>query len=782
MGKRIQELTGQDLEATGLSPQEAQLILYQLTDVLRQDDPPEQVWRAVSKLVLLPDHPFELHKVLLEASYEGKWDQAQQGSAPVWVPTPGGAAFTNVAGFMNRFQGCPEWERMRTGDPMKDLALLQRLSVDCPEAYWPPVLQELGIRFHQQPRTMLQLGDTADTCQWLPDARLNIAECALSGADPDAPAVLYASEAQPEEIRCINYGQLSRRAYRFASALQASGLTPGSSVGLVMPMSAESMVAYLGIVLAGCAVVGIADSFAAAEVGTRLRIAGATLVVTQDLVLRGDKALPLYQRLVEGNAPPAVVLPAAAAEAAVPGSADWAGGASCRVALRAGDLPWAEFMQRPLPSGGFKPHVADAGDTTGVLFSSGTTGEPKAIVWTHVTPIKCGADAWAHQDVGRGDVIAWPTSMGWMMGPWLLYAALLNKAAAALFYGPPTGRPFGRFVSAARVNMLGIVPSIAKAWRASDCMRGLSWSSLRCFSSTGEASAPEDYHWLMARGGYCPVIEYCGGTEIGGGFLTGSLLQPQTPATFSTPALGTRLFLLTHSSSSSGDNSSSQGARREGDSISAHGSGECVAGELALGAPMLGVSQKLLNRDHADVYYKGMPASPIRGVWLRRHGDEVARLPGGSYAAHGRADDTMNLGGIKVSSVELERCVTAAIPGVREAAAVGVPAPGGGPERLFLFVVVDEGMGQAASPGAGSGSGAEGGGGADAAGGAEAMLQRCQAAVRQRLNPLFKVDTLLVVQALPRNASNKVMRRVLRDQLVQQQLRKAAAPAPRAKL
>ena len=61
------------------------------------------------------------------------------------------------------------------------------------------------------------------------------------------------------------------------------------------------------------------------------------------------------------------------------------------------------------------------------------TGEPKAIPWTHVTPIRCGADAWAHQDVRPGDTVAWPTNLGWMMGPWLLYAALLNGACIALY-------------------------------------------------------------------------------------------------------------------------------------------------------------------------------------------------------------------------------------------------------------------------------------------------------------------------------------------------------------
>ena len=72
----------------------------------------------------------------------------------------------------------------------------------------------------------------------------------------------------------------------------------------------------------------------------------------------------------------------------------------------------------------------------------------------------------------------------------------------------------------------------------SSAQQGLQWAALRCFSSTGEASALEDYHWLMTMAGYKPVIEICGGTEIGGGFLAGSMLQPQSPSTFSTPTMG----------------------------------------------------------------------------------------------------------------------------------------------------------------------------------------------------------------------------------------------------
>jgi acetyl-CoA synthetase len=96
-------------------------------------------------------------------------------------------------------------------------------------------------------------------------------------------------------------------------------------------------------------------------------------------------------------------------------------------------------------------------------------------------------DAWAIQDLHPGSVIAWPSSLGWMMGPWLIFAALLNRATLAVFDGTPTQRGFGVFVQNARVTMLGVIPSIVRAWRDSGCMEGLDWSAIRSFSSSGEA-------------------------------------------------------------------------------------------------------------------------------------------------------------------------------------------------------------------------------------------------------------------------------------------------------
>ncbi|EIE19718.1 acetyl-CoA synthetase-like protein, partial [Coccomyxa subellipsoidea C-169] len=692
------------------------------------------VWRYLSKYVLQPDHPFALHSMLLKLVFSS-WNAEVKGPIPVWMPTSEGIRDTNLAAFMSSFQA-EEWLRGKTGNPQVDLDLLQRISHSDPEAFWPPVLAHLRIHFHQRPSRIFEHASNPDDMRWLPGARLNIAESALCVRDQDAPALLWAEEESPDIIHALTLGELRLRAQHFAAALRAAGHTPGQAIAIDMPMTVEAVVAYFGIVLAGCAAVSIADSFAAAEIAMRLRISNAAAIVTQDVIGRGKKLHRLYARVVEADAPRAIVVPA---NAICDGFHEGLVGLG-QVSLRRGDVSWEDFLKGAPLHASFQAHVADASDVTNILFSSGTTGEPKAIPWTHVTPMRCGVDAWAQQDVRRGDVVAWPTNLGWMMGPWLLYAALLNGAAVALqncVQGSPLARPFGIFVERAQVNVLGLVPSIAKAWRASGCMKGLKWASLRCYSSTGEASAPEDYHWLMARGGYKPVIEICGGTEIGGGFLAGCMLQPQSPSTFSTPTMGSNFVLLTASGRQS-----------------MHGDRAAVVGELAVVPPLLGSSQRLLNRDHHSVYYKDMDVVAGTYLPLRRHGDEFERLPNGYYKALGRCDDTMNLGGIKasfllpaclpldVSSVELERACMESVPSIIEAAAVSVPAPGGGPEQLVLFLVP---RGKREST--------------------DAVKRQCQAAIRSKLNPLFKVERVLWRDSLPRTASNKVMRRLLRDEL-----------------
>jgi acetyl-CoA synthetase len=265
------------------------------------------------------------------------------------------------------------------------------------------------------------------------------------------------------------------------------------------------------------------------------------------------------------------------------------------------------------------------------------------------------------------------------------------------------------------VTVLGVVPSIVRKWRVEQMVDDGDFDSVRLVSSTGEASNEEDYAWLLERAGRAPVIEYLGGTEIGGGHLTSTVLHPCSASTFTTPALGVDFVVL----------------GEDGAPVP-----EGKTGELYLIPPALGMSQRLLNASHEEVYYRGCPRGPNGGI-LRRHGDRIERLPGGRYKAQGRADDTMNLGGIKVASVELERIVNEH-EAVLESAAIGVTPREGGPEQLAVYVVL-----RSPIP-------------------ADRLKRELSDAIARRLNPLYRVAEVVVMDALPRTASNKIVRRALR--------------------
>jgi len=332
----------------------------------------------------------------------------------------------------------------------------------------------------------------------------------------------------------------------------------------------------------------------------------------------------------------------------------------------------------------------------------------------------------------------------------LLYQRI-NGAALCLYQGLPHTPAFCRFVEHAGVTMLGVIPSLVKAWQARNSCADADWSKIRRFSSTGEASDPVNYLWLMSRvPGYAPVVEYCGGTEIGGSFLSSSLMHDNVPSMFATPCLGSSVRLMEAETGRVLPESEYRPTAAEAaeEDAGSNNSTTTCSGELVLLPPAVGLSTRLLHRNHYDCYYKGMPKH--EGQVLRRHGDEmqvVRSTKVGStpyFRALGRCDDTMNLGGIKVSSVEIER-VCNDVASVKETAAIAVST--GGPCRLVVYAVLSSTDEPIFSD-------------------KKELRAAMQRSIKQGLNPLFGISDVVIAESLPRTASNKIMRRSLRDDYV----------------
>ncbi|KAG5522641.1 hypothetical protein RHGRI_034705 [Rhododendron griersonianum] len=535
--KSLDAISSADIAALGLPSEVADQFHQSLSEIVRNYGPATpETWRQISNQLLLPELPFSLHQMMYYGCYRGFGPDP-----PAWIPDPEREASTNVGKLLER-RG-KEFLGPRYKDPISSFLEFQEFSVSNPEAYWRSILDEMSVSFSVPPQCFLREDSSHPGGQWLPGAHLNPARnCLSSNGNRTLDDVMIVWRDEGEDtlpLKKMTLNELRTEVWLVAYALESIGLDKGSAIAIDMPMDVNSVVIYLAIVLAGYVVVSIADSFAPNEIAARLRISKAKAIFTQitegcwagaeatlgevmddhrmiiasrlarlygdktdggtrfvfgsfllDFIVRGDKSIPLYRHV--------------------------------------------EFVAVEQPVDAF----------TNILFSSGTTGEPKAIPWTLATPLKAAADGWCHMDIRKGDIVAWPTNLGWMMGPWLVYASLLNGASMALYNGSPLGSGFAKFVQDAKITMLGVIPSLVRTWKTANCTDSYDWSAIRCFGSTGEASNVNEYLWLMGRAQYKPIMEYCGGTEIGGGFVSGSFLQPQSLATFSTPAMGCSLFLI----------------------------------------------------------------------------------------------------------------------------------------------------------------------------------------------------------------------------------------------
>jgi acetyl-CoA synthetase len=571
-------------------------------------------------------------------------------------------------------------------------------SVKNKDEFWKKAIAQLGIKFRVPYTKVLDLKKGVEDPTWLYGAKMNIVEsCFL--AEGTATAIIQGSEDKP--IQKITFKELNKLVNKIASGLYRQGLVTGDAIVLYMPLTIESIATYLAIVKSGMAVVSVADSFSPTELKKRIEITKAKAIITCDGYLYGGKVIDVFSKVQEANAPKAIV-------------ADYTGKRKLRSEYN--DLAFEDLLAQDQ----FPYYYADPDATTNILFSSGTTKEPKAIPWTHITPLKCAADGLYHQNIKVNDVVTWTTGMGWMMAPWLIYASLINQATIAIFTGAATSEKFGKFVEEAQVSVLGTIPSVVKGWKAQEFHKKFHWESVKLYSSTGEPSNQEDYFYLMSLSRFkAPIIEYCGGTEIGGGYITGTVVQPASPATFTTPALGMGFYLL------------------KGDLKPAI-AGE--QGEVFIVPPSIGLTQKLLNKNHHEEYYENVPKGS-KGEVLRKHGDafDIIQMENHVfYRSIGRVDDAMNLGGIKVSAVEIE-FVLNKHESLVETAAISVPGEGGGPEKLIVFYqphkdVID----------------------------LEVLKKELQTLITKELNPLFRISEIIEKKVLPRTASNKLMRRELR--------------------
>lgn len=597
-----------------------------------------------------------------------------------WTPSPEVIEHAQLTKFMRQV-GVSTFEE------------LYQYSINEIENFTSEVLKFLNIKFDPSYKKLLDLSDGVELPNWLEGAGLNITEMCLdrwqTDEMKDQPAIIW--EGEEGSMRKFSYARLKKDVGYCASGLRASGLGRGDAIAIHLPMITETIVSLLAIARIGAIAVPVFSGYGIEAISSRLNAVGAKAFITCDGFLRRGKEIN------------AIEIASKAAD-------------SCSTIEKVfvvnnlvEPFPYAFskaehnysylFFDELLDMGEFgiiknenyvnksarektsidkeakrtaealeyiEPTLAE--DPLIILYTSGTTGKPKGIAHTHASfPIKAAQDMAFGTDVGKGTRISWITDIGWMMGPWLIYGALINGATICIYDGAPDYPAPDRmweFCAKHKVEILGISPTLVRslATHGDDLPKKHDLSSLRAFASTGEPWNPAPWWWLFEKVGdsKLPIINYSGGTEISGGILMNNPLVPIKPCGFSAACPGMDTDILNENGKSVGVNE---------------------VGELVIKKPWIGMARGFWQERerYLETYWNRFENTWVHGDWAMRDAD-------GHWFILGRSDDTLKVAGKRVGPAEVESLLVAH-PAVTEAAVIGVPDEVKG-TKMIAFVVL----------------------------------------------------------------------------------------------
>ena len=641
-----------------------------------------------------------------------------------WTPTSDVIERAQLTRFMKQV-GVSTWDE------------LYEYSIRDVEKFTEEVLKFLDIRFDPPYEKLMDVSEGLEFPKWLSGSGLNITEMCLDRWQTeemrDQPAVIY--EAEDHSTWFKTYEDLFIDVESMASGLRFNGFGKGDAIAVHMPMTIDTVVALLSINRIGAIAVPVFSGYGVEAIASRMNAVEAKALFTCEGFARRGKPVNAFDiaRAAVEKCPTikrVVCVTSPRSEIVFPDDRY----------IKFSDLESFEFLK--VPHDQWRDlHYAEptsAEDPLIILYTSGTTGKPKGIAHTHASfPIKAAQDMAFGTDVGRGTRISWYTDIGWMMGPWLIYGALINGATICIYDGAPdypTSERIWEFCAKHKVEVLGISPTLVRslATHGDDLPKKHDLSSLRIFASTGEPWNPAPWWWLFEKVGNSklPIINYSGGTEIAGGILMGNPLLPIKPCSFPAPCPGMDVDILDE----------------DGNSV---GAGK--VGELVIKQPWIGMARGFWQEKerYLETYWRR-----FKNIWV--HGDWAMRDADGHWFILGRSDDTLKVAGKRVGPAEVESLLVAH-PLVTEAAVIGVPDEVKGTAMVAFVVPGTQAPSPALSP-----QGDETIGTTEFTENTEKLEQELKALVARDMGKPLAPSKIHFVSALPKTRNAKVMRRVIR--------------------
>lgn len=615
--------------------------------------------------------------------------------APLWTPTAEMASHARMTDFMG-------WVSQRHGHTFADYDELWAWSVQEVELFWADIWEYCGVRA-SKPYERVLASKAMPGARWFEGAQLNYAENMLTRErDPGATALLYTSELRP--LAELSWGELSEQVAAAAGGLRSLGVERGDRVAAYMPNIPETLIAFLA-----CASVGAIWSCAAPEFGARsvvdrfAQIEPKVLLVVDGYRHGGkdfDRMAAL--RTISAGLPSVVhtvMLPYLDSEASPAGLP--------------GGMAWEELLAR---GEGATPRFEQVSfdHPLWVLYSSGTTGLPKAIVHGHggilVEQLK---KSMLHLDLHAGDRMFWFTTTGWMMWNFLI-GCLFSDAAIVLYDGSPAFPDLGALWALAeqtRITCMGVSAGFLMSCEKAglEPARDHDLGALRSIGSTGSPLAPEGFHWVYGHVGHeIWLFSTSGGTDVCTAFVGGCPLLPVYEGEIQCRALGCAVEAW------------DEQGRPLLDEL----------GELVLTEPL--PSMPLFLWGDADgqrlreSYFDTYPS-----IW--RHGDWIRITTRGGAVIYGRSDSTINRQGVRMGTSEIYRA-TGTIDEVVDALVVDIPRAGAEELWMILFVVLRDGVRLAPE-----------------------LEIRIKQRIREDCSPRHVPNQILQIAEVPRTLSGKVL-------------------------
>ncbi|MBH0019946.1 acetate--CoA ligase [Pseudoalteromonas sp. SWXJ133] len=589
---------------------------------------------------------------------------------------------------------------------------LYKQSIDDPESFW----REHGKRldwstpYTKVKNTSFDKGHI--NIKWYEDGYLNASYNCIDRhlKNKAGKTALIWEGDSPSQSENITYQQLHDEVAKFANGLKKLGVQKGDRVAIYMPMTPQAVYAMQACARIGAIHSVVFGGFSPSAIADRIRDSGAKIVITSDEGRRAGNCVPLKANVDEAVAQETVTsIEHVIVHQLTGGEVDW----------NEHDIWWHDLVA-DLPAK-CEPEPMNAEDPLFILYTSGSTGQPKGVV--HTTGGYLVYSSMTHEyvfDLKEDDVYWCSADVGWITGhSYIAYGPLVNGCTQVLFEGVPTyptaGR-MGEIVDKHGVTILYTAPTAIRALMAKgdEPTASSNRDSLRILGSVGEPINPEAWTWYYESIGKsnCPIVDTWWQTETGGIMIT-----PLPGATDTKPGSATHPFFGIAPALFDAEGNNLEGA---------------VDGNLVILDSWPSQARTVYN-DHErfeQTYFSAYPGVYFTGDGCRRDED-------GYYWITGRVDDVLNVSGHRLGTAEIESALVAH-EAVAEAAVVGYPHDIKG-QGIYVYITPNEGITVS-----------------------DELTKEVRNWVRKELSPIASPDMIQWSPGLPKTRSGKIMRRILR--------------------